>query len=106
RLEIDDQPELARLHDRQVGGLLALEDAPGIDADLMERVHNVASVAHQSADFGKFTQRKCRGKRMAHCQRGEMHPSASKKGVVDDEDGVGSFARKSCEGNIDLAAGA
>ena len=32
-LEIDDQLELGRLLDRQVGGLLALEDATGVDAD-------------------------------------------------------------------------
>ena len=37
-LEVDDQLELGRLHDRQVGRLLALEDAAGIDADLAIRV--------------------------------------------------------------------
>ena len=33
-LGVDDQLELGRLHDRQVGGLGALEDPPDIDADL------------------------------------------------------------------------
>ena len=33
-LEVDDQLELGRLHDRQVGRLLALENAAGIDAGL------------------------------------------------------------------------
>ena len=33
-LQIDDELELGRLHDRQVGGLRALEDSTGIDADL------------------------------------------------------------------------
>ena len=33
-LEVDDQLELGRLHDRQVGRLRALEDAAGVDADL------------------------------------------------------------------------
>ena len=33
-LEVDDQLELGRLHDRQVGGLGALENAAGVDADL------------------------------------------------------------------------
>ena len=33
-LVVDDQLELGRLHDRQVRGLGALEDAAGIDADL------------------------------------------------------------------------
>ena len=40
-LEVDDQLELGRLQDRQVGWLLALEDAPGVDADLAIRVGNV-----------------------------------------------------------------
>ena len=31
---VDDQLELGRLHDRQIGGLLALENAAGIDAEL------------------------------------------------------------------------
>ena len=52
---VDDKLELARLHDREIRRLRALEDAGGVDADLTVRIHNVASVAHQPADFGKFT---------------------------------------------------
>ena len=37
-LEVDDQLELGRLHDRQVRRLRALEDAAGIDADLTIRI--------------------------------------------------------------------
>ena len=33
--------------DRQIGGLRALEDAAGIDADLAQRVRRVGPVAHQ-----------------------------------------------------------
>ena len=33
-LEIDDQLEFGRLLDRQIGGLGALEDLPGVNADL------------------------------------------------------------------------
>src|SRR5262249_27884325 len=46
-LEIDDQLELGRLRDRQVGRLRALEDATGIDAHLTERIDRARSVAHQ-----------------------------------------------------------
>jgi hypothetical protein len=45
--QIDDQLELTRLHDRQVSGVGALEDATGIDADLTIRIRNVGSIAHQ-----------------------------------------------------------
>src|SRR6516165_5250745 len=40
RLGIDDQVELARLHDRQIRRLRALEDAAGIDSDLTKRIRN------------------------------------------------------------------
>ena len=33
-LQVDDELELGRLLDRQVGRLLALEDPSGVDADL------------------------------------------------------------------------
>src|SRR5712672_1924851 len=39
-LGIDDQLELARLHNWQVGGLGALEDAPSIGAGLAPRIRN------------------------------------------------------------------
>ena len=57
-----------RLHDRQVRGLGALEDATGIDADLTIRIRHARSVAHQPADFGKLTPRIYRGDRVARRQ--------------------------------------
>ena len=38
RLQVDDELEFGRLQDRQVGGLGALEDVAGIDADLTKHV--------------------------------------------------------------------
>ena len=46
-LEVDDQFEFRRLHDREVGGLLALENTAGIDTGLAMRVCKAYSVAHQ-----------------------------------------------------------
>src|SRR5262245_17525770 len=54
---VDDQLELARLHDWQVRRLSILEHAAGIDAKLTKRIRNVDSVAHQPANFGKVTHR-------------------------------------------------
>ena len=51
RLQIDDELELRRPHDRQVGRLLALEDAAGVDAGLTITVREVGSVADQPAGF-------------------------------------------------------
>src|SRR5262245_62452892 len=84
----------------------ALEDAAGIDARLTKRIHNVSSVAHQPAGFGKFTQVICRGERVARRQVDKLGTPANTKNVEADEDGVGPLAHKSCEGRIDLTAGA
>src|SRR5450631_2705346 len=46
RLQVDDELEFGRLHHWQIGGLSAVEDAAGIDADVMNRVREVGSVAH------------------------------------------------------------
>src|SRR5262245_597231 len=41
RLQVDDELELAGLQNRQVGGLRALEDSTGVDADLMPRLQTI-----------------------------------------------------------------
>ena len=53
--EVDYHLELGRLLDRQIGGLLALEDAPGIEACSVIQVREVESVAHQAACLDKAT---------------------------------------------------
>ena len=77
-LQVDDELELGRLHDRQVGGLLTLEDPAGIDADLTIRIRNVSPVAHQPAGFSNFTRSRCQGYRMARCQGRKLHPPGGK----------------------------
>jgi hypothetical protein len=71
-LEIDDELELARLHDRQVRRLGALEDAASIGADLTKRFRNVRSVAHQSTGFGKVTIRICCGDSVVRRHVGQL----------------------------------
>src|SRR5437667_11115591 len=60
-LDVDEQLELGRLHNRQVGRLGALEDAADIGADLPERIRKIWPVAHQSTDLGKLALRVDRG---------------------------------------------
>src|SRR5262245_47539988 len=75
-LEIDGQLYLSDLLDRQVGRLLALENPPGVDADLTERISKTASIAHQAADCGELAKLIDRGHRMTESQRGELFASA------------------------------
>src|SRR6516165_7921643 len=47
-LKIDNQLELGRLQHRQIGGLLTLENAAGIDARLAICVLKTGPIAHQA----------------------------------------------------------
>src|SRR5262249_35004186 len=105
-LGVDYELKLAGLHDRQVGRRGALEDATGVDASLTPRIHNVASVAHQPAGYGKFAPAKCRRNRMARCQENELDAPTAQESVAADEEGIGPLAHNACEGRIDLTAGA
>jgi hypothetical protein len=66
----------------------------------------VDSVAHQPTDFGKVTLVIYRGNSMARREVNQLDTPAGEKGVIANEQGVRSLAHKSCEGCIDLAAGA
>ena len=60
-LQVDDQLDFSNLLDRQVGGLLALEDTAGVDASRMERIRNAASVAYQAASRDELAKMVDRG---------------------------------------------
>src|SRR5262245_1249609 len=85
RLRVDDQLELARLHDRQVRGFGALEDATGIIADLTIHIHDVASVGHQPAGLGISTVRIYGGEPMAPRQEGQLDTPSVEEGVAANE---------------------
>src|SRR5690242_16624877 len=49
--QVDDELEFARLNHRQVGRLLAFEDATSIDTGLPEAIRQVRTIAHQTTGF-------------------------------------------------------
>src|SRR6516165_8290457 len=51
RLQVDDEFELGGLYHRQVGGLCALENLAGVDADPTIHVEKVTPIARQPAGF-------------------------------------------------------
>ena len=104
-LEVDDQLEFGRLHNRKVGGLCALEDATGIDADLSYA--SAGSPRSSSVPgFDKLTKRKHRGKPVEHHLEGQLDAPIEKKGTDCGNEDVGCVARKALKGRIDLTAGA
>ena len=105
-LRVDDQLELGGLLDRKVGRLGALENAADIDALLPVHVHNIAPVAHQSADFADVARAGRHRQRMARRPIRELEAPAIEKCILPDEDGVGPLAGEFRESRIDFAAGA
>jgi hypothetical protein len=71
-LEVDDQIEFGRLLDRQVGRFLAFENAPGIDASLVESIAETAAITYQAAGQDILTECEDRGQRMSGRQRREL----------------------------------
>ena len=102
-LQVDDQLELGRLQDRQVGWLLALEDATGIDAGLANQVGIARSVAHQPAGFGILAQRVDRGHRVARRQRGELHARLTNNGSRPTRSASARFCTRHRKGRVDVA---
>src|SRR5215467_6738735 len=68
-LQIDDQFEFRRQRDWQVGWLLALENPPGVDANLSIRVREAPTIAHQTAGRDELTQRVNSRQRIARRRR-------------------------------------
>ena len=60
---------MTNLQDRQVGGLRAFEDLPGIDADLTRPVRAIDPVAHQPAGFDSLANLVGRGNPIVHRER-------------------------------------
>src|SRR5262249_58861682 len=56
-VEVDHELELARLHDRQVGRLLALGNPAGVDATLPLGPGKTRSLTLQTAAFGGLSKR-------------------------------------------------
>src|SRR5207237_10376257 len=78
-VQSDDEFELGRLQDRQIGRLGAFEDAAGINAGLAMRVGEFCSVAHQAASFGIGAQGIDRWHSVARSQRGELYRRLMKR---------------------------
>src|SRR5215471_4625706 len=55
RFEVDGQLNSCDLLHREVGRLVALENAPGVDANLAVKIADAATIAHQAAGQDELT---------------------------------------------------
>jgi hypothetical protein len=60
-LEVDDQFEFGRLHDRKVGRFRAFQNLSGIDSELALHIRKIDSVTHQAAGHSMFA-------KLVHCR--------------------------------------
>src|SRR5262249_33230083 len=104
-LNVDDQLELGRLHDRQIGWLGTFEDAANIDANLAKRIRKVRPVAHEPADVGKLPLRVARWNGMARRQMNQIDTPGTGKAGTGQKKHVRPLAGKGPEGFSDLADG-
>jgi hypothetical protein len=83
-------PWLTGLLDRQVSGLLALENAAGVDAALTVRIRKAVSVADEAACYSVLSKWVHRGDRMAKGQCGELLAPAIEEWIAADHERGGS----------------
>ena len=79
--QVDDEVELGRLHHRQVGGLIALEDTTRIDCKLTIRVRHTRPIAHEATVFHIRAHSVGCGNGMARRQRDDLHVTAGEERI-------------------------
>src|SRR5262249_3295882 len=103
--EVDDEFDFYGLLDRQVGRLLSLEYASGIEANLVESIAAAGAIAHQAAGQGELTRRGKARQHMAGCHHGKLFRAVVVEGTAEDHDRTDMLLGKSCEGRFEIAIG-
>src|SRR5262249_17810451 len=80
-LVVDDELELGRLHDRQVRGLLALENPGDIELSAAIAIRDIIAVAHQPTLFDIFSDAIHERNRVTRRQRDYLLASAKRAGT-------------------------
>src|SRR5882724_8739554 len=105
-VEIDDQLKPGRLLDRQIGGLGALEDLSGVDADLTNRVGEARAIADQTAGREESTPVSDRRNGMACSQRHKLVASLAEKRIRTKDERASLNLHEGRESGVYLAFGA
>jgi hypothetical protein len=84
--QIDDQLELGRLRDRQIGRFGALENFSDVDSGLTILVRKVSSITDKTALFGEITLNIDRGQLIAGGQRYKLVASGRQERILRDKE--------------------
>src|SRR5215471_32560 len=105
-LEVYDQLDFRGSLDRQIGGLLALENPAGVNAGNTGRVWDTAAVAHQAAGRGERAIREDRRQSVAERQSGELFEPRNEECIFTNHKRAGPQLGQGCEHWIEIAFGA
>src|SRR5262245_51106058 len=105
-LEVNVQLNFGCLLDRQVSGLVALENAAGIDAGQTVCVRNGGSITQQTSSCRKLSIREDRRHRALERQRGELFAPAPKEWAAANHEPAYPQLDQLCEGSIKVTFGA
>src|SRR5439155_23339977 len=105
-LHVDDKLNAPGLLDRQVGGLLALQNAARVAAGKVELIHNVSAIADQTACEGKAARGMNRGYFGTHRQRGEPFGAADEVLIGVDHQCAGTPLHCGCKRGLQIAVAA
>src|SRR5688572_17611346 len=99
-LEIDNQLQRGRLHDRQVSRLGTLEDPSGVNADLSIKRRDARPIADQTAFHDELTPLIDRRNGMACRQRNELLAPAVEEWIGGDDERAGLPSDEGGEGGV------
>src|SRR5262245_9472843 len=104
-LDIDHQLELRGLLDRQVDGLLTLENPTGVDSIQTMRIRKTASVAYQAASLGVLAERKDRSHAVAGSQCCKLFAPTKEKRIRADHEPCRPQLDQACKDGVEVALG-
>ena len=105
-LQVDYQFELGRLQNRQVGGLLAFEDATRVDAHLAIQFGRARSIAYKAASDSKLAPKIESRQCVAGRERDQVSPPRNEKRTIDDEESCDLPLDERGEGRVEVPLGA
>src|SRR5579871_1527706 len=94
RAPIDHELESRQTMNRELGRVLAVEDAADIEAGLVRSLRQARAIAHETAELCKLDERVDRRQAIARCQRHDLRALADEQRARSNVDSVQALFRE------------